>query len=181
MHAFQKQYSTVAVPKLTTAKQYASPYLIPKISRVVVNMGIGDLATLGKTPEDASAFIATMTGQQPVVVKARKAIAGFKIRAGMPVGVKVTLRGPRMHDFLIKFTQVVLPRTRDFRGITPTSIAPDGSLHLGIKDSTIFPETTQGSFQHPLQVTLVATPACSPDEARLLYEALGFVFQAQAN
>lgn len=177
MHAFQKQYSTVALPKLTADKQYASPYLIPKVEKVVVNMGIGDLTAQGTNPDEAVRFIAAITGQRPVVTKARKAIAGFKIRQGMPVGVKVTLRGKRMQDFLIKLMQVSLPRTRDFRGIKPSSIASDGSLHLGIKDSIVFPETAQGNFQHALQITLVATPACSPEEARTLYESLGFLFQ----
>lgn len=177
MHAYQKQYTTVAVPKLTANKQYASTYLIPKVEKVVVNMGIGDLIAAGKDVAEAEAFMSALVGQKAIVTKSSKAIAGFKIRQGMSVGIKVTLRGKRMHDFLAKLIQVALPRTRDFRGVKPSSIASNGSLHLGIKDSMVFPEVAQGNFQHPLQVSLVTTPACSPEEARVLFEALGFVFQ----
>lgn len=177
MHEYQKQYTTVAIPKLTAEKQYASSYLIPKVEKVVINMGIGDLLTAGKDTDEAEKFLAALSGQKAVITKSSKAIAGFKIRQGMPVGLKVTLRGKRMQDFLVKLAQVVLPRTRDFRGVKPSSIASNGSMHLGIKDSMVFPEVAQGSFQHPLQVTLVVSPACDPAEARVLFESLGFVFQ----
>jgi large subunit ribosomal protein L5 len=177
MHAYQKQYSTIAVPKLRENKEYPSVYLIPKVQKVVLNVGIGDHIASGKNADDVTAFLAAISGQKPVVTKSTKAIAGFKIRQGMDVGVKVTLRGRRMEDFLIKLTQVVLPRTRDFRGIKPSAIASNGSLNLGIKDSIVFPEVANGTFQHPLQITLVASPACNQEEARVLYEALGFVFQ----
>jgi large subunit ribosomal protein L5 len=166
MHEYQKQYTTVAIPKLTAEKQYASTYLIPKIEKVVINMGVGDLLTTGKDTKEAEAFLAAIAGQKAVVTKSSKAIAGFKIRQGMPVGMKVTLRGKRMEDFLIKLTTVVLPRTRDFRGIKPSSVASNGSLHLGIKDSMVFTEVSQGTFQHSLQ-----------EEGRLLFESIGFVFQ----
>jgi large subunit ribosomal protein L5 len=177
MHAYQKQYNTVAVPKLRETREYRSQYLVPKVSKVVINMGIGDHAAAGKNIDEVTSFLAAISGQKPVVTKARKAIAGFKIRQGMPIGARVTLRGRRMDDFLIKLLQVVLPRTRDFRGIKPGSIASNGSLNIGIKDSIVFPEVANGTFQHPLQVTLVLSPSASPEEARVLYEALGFVFQ----
>jgi large subunit ribosomal protein L5 len=177
MHEYLKQYTTVAVPKLTAEKQYASDYLIPKVEKVVINMGVGDLLTAGKDTDEAEKFLGAIAGQKAVVTKSSKAIAGFKIRQGMPVGMKVTLRGKRMQDFLVKLMQVALPRTRDFRGVKPSSIASNGSLHLGIKDSMVFPEVAQGTFQHSLQISLVVTPACSPEEARLLFESLGFVFQ----
>ena len=95
----------------------------------------------------------------------------------MEVGMKVTLRGARMHDFLIKLIQIALPRTRDFRGLKVSAVAPNGSLNLGIKDSMIFPEVSQGTFAHGMQVTIVPTP-CTPEEARLLYESLGFIFHS---
>ncbi|HSI20640.1 MAG TPA: 50S ribosomal protein L5 [Verrucomicrobiae bacterium] len=177
MHAYQKQYTTVAVPKLTEHTQYVSPYLVPKLEKVVINMGTGDILAAGKNMDEAAAFLSAISGQKAVITKSTKAIAGFKIRQGMPVGLKVTLRGKRMQDFMIKLTQVVLPRTRDFRGVKPSSIASNGSMHLGIKDSVVFPEVANGSFQHPLQVSMVVTPACSPEAARILFESLGFVFQ----
>jgi large subunit ribosomal protein L5 len=177
MHDFQKTYTEVAVPALTAAKSYSSTYTIPRVEKVVINLGIGDLAANGKSVEEAVAFLGAISGQKPVVTKATKAISGFKIRQGMEVGVKVTLRGRRMQDFLIKFTQIVLPRTRDFRGIKPSCIASNGSLHIGIRDSIVFPEVATGNFQHPLQVSLVVTPACTPEEARVLHQSLGFVFQ----
>lgn len=177
MHAYQKQYTTVALPKLTAEKQYASTYLVPKVDKVVLNMGIGDLVAAGKSVEEAANFLAAIAGQKAVVTKAGKAIAGFKIRKGMEVGLKVTLRGRRMQDFLTKLAQVVLPRTRDFRGLKPTAVSVNGSMHIGIKDSTVFPEVANSSFQHPLQVSLVVTPQCSAQEGRMLFEALGFVFQ----
>jgi large subunit ribosomal protein L5 len=141
---------------------------------------MGDLIAAGKNTDEVIEFIAAIAGQKPVLTKATKAIAGFKIRQGMTVGAKVTLRGKRMQDFLAKLIQVAIPRTRDFRGLKASSIAANGSMHLGIKDSMIFPEVAQGSFQHPMQISLVVTPACTPDEARILFEALGFVFQSNS-
>lgn len=176
MHQFLKQYNEVAVPKLKEHSSYASVYQIPKIEKVVVNIGIGSAIAHGKNEDDIARILSTITGQKPIVTKARKAIAGFKIRANMPVGMKVTLRGARMHDFMSKLTTVVLPRTRDFRGLKPTGIATDGNLHIGIKDSMIFPEVAQETFSQPLQVTVVST-AQTKEEARVLFEALGFVFQ----
>jgi large subunit ribosomal protein L5 len=177
MHAFLKQYNEVAVPKLKEQQSYSSPYLIPKIEKVVINVGLGDLIAAGKPLEELVTLVTLISGQKPVTTKARKAISGFKIRQGMEVGMKVTLRGARMHDFLIKLIQIALPRTRDFRGLKPSAVAPNGSLNLGIKDSMIFPEVSQGTFAHGMQITIVPTP-CTSEEARLLYESLGFIFHS---
>ena len=177
MHAFLTHYKEQVLPKLTAHKKYSSPYLIPKIEKVVLNIGVGSLQGNDKAIADAAATLTAISGQKPVITKARKAISGFKLRQGMDVGMKVTLRGERMHDFLIKLTQIALPRTRDFRGIKPSCIADNGSLHIGIKDSMIFPEVNQDATATGIQVTLSAT-SCSPEEARVLYEALGFVFQS---
>ena len=177
MHAFTKQYSEVAVPKLKELKKYASVYQIPRVEKVVLNVGIGSLQGNGKAIEEVAATLAAITGQKPIITKATKAISGFKVRQGMDVGMKVTLRGTRMNDFLIKLTQIALPRTRDFRGIKPSSVATNGSLHLGIKDCTIFPEANQDTASHGIQVSVVVTP-CTSEEAHALYGALGFVFQS---
>ncbi|CAN5199230.1 50S ribosomal protein L5 [soil metagenome] len=178
MHPFVKLYQDVAVPKLKENFSYASPYTIPKIEKVVVNVGLGDVLTNSGTVDQVAALLTKITGQKSVPTKARKAVAGFKIRQGMVVGLKTTLRGERMHDFLQKLSVIALPRSRDFRGLNPGAITPNGSLHIGIKDSMIFPEVAQENLSHPLQVTLVASTS-SLEEAQALYEALGFVFQGK--
>jgi large subunit ribosomal protein L5 len=174
MHPFIQQYTTVALPKLKELNTYASSYQIPKVTKVSVNAGIGDIATNGKAVDDVTNLLTQITGQKPIATKARIAIAGFKIRQNMIVGLKVTLRGVRMNDFLMKLSEIGLPRTRDFRGIPVTSITADGNLNIGLKDSMIFPEATEG-VTHSLQVTIVSS-AKTMEEARALYEGLGFVF-----
>lgn len=175
MHPYLKQYNEVVVPKLVEKTSYASKFLIPKIEKVVLNVGIGSVVASGKPTDNVTNTLVAIAGQKPVVTKSRKAISGFKIRQGVEVGMKVTLRGTRMYDFITKLTQIALPRTRDFRGLKPTSITADGCLHIGIKDSMIFPEVSQDAAGQSLQVTLVST-ARSQEEARLLFESLGFIF-----
>ena len=133
-----------------------------------------------KALEAVISLVIAITGQQPVQIKARKAIAGFKIRENMVVGLKTTLRGPRKDDFLYKLIQVVLPRTRDFRGLPPTSVTADGNLNIGIKDSMIFPELSQLGSSHGIQVTIVSS-ARTKEEAQILYQSLGFVFQKEGD
>lgn len=178
VHPFTTRYQDQVVPALKSEKQYASAYEIPRITHVVVNAGAGDILTAGKGMDQLVELIGKITGQRPVVVKAKKSIAGFKLRAGMEVGVKVSLRGDRMRDFLLKLTDVSLPRTRDYRGVKPTAIAKDGSLHVGIRDTQIFPEVANDNFHHPIQVSLVPARSMSQDEALRLYRGLGFHFQA---
>jgi len=176
MHLLTTRYNESVLPKLTQARQYPSTYLIPKVSKVSVNCGIGDVMTNGKAVEDVTKMLASITGQKPAEAKARTAISGFKIRQGQVVGLKTTLRGDRMNDFLLKLIEVALPRTRDFRGLKPSAITEDGTLNIGIRDSMIFPEVAnQEGTTHSLQVTVVSN-ARSKEEARLLYESLGFVF-----
>lgn len=177
MHPFLQHYSTVTVPTLKKQFTYASDFLVPKVEKVVINVGLGDLKENQGSMDQVAALIAKIAGQKPVYTKATKAVAGFKIRIGMTVGLKVTLRGERMHDFLQKMIVISLPRTRDFRGLTPGAITASGSLHLGIKDSMIFPEVANENTSHPMQVTIVAKTS-SKEEARALYESLGFVFQS---
>ncbi len=176
MHPFITRYNQVSIPKLKENRSYESEYAVPRVSKVSVNVGVGDTLANSKAIEVISTMVATITGQKPVEAKARKAISGFKIRQGMVVGLKTTLRGTRMHDFLAKLSQVALPRTRDFRGLVPTAITADGNLNIGIRDSMIFPELAQGEPGHGVQVTIVSS-ARTQEEARTLYESLGFVFQ----
>jgi large subunit ribosomal protein L5 len=176
MHPFTTLYNQTVLPKLKEHKEYASSFMIPKVTKVSVNVGVGDCVGNSKALEDVIALVTQITGQKPVQSKARKAISGFKIRENMVVGLKTTLRGERMNDFLIKLIEVVLPRTRDFRGLPPTGITADGNLNIGIKDTMIFPEVSQSGTSHGIQITVVST-AKSLEESRFLYESLGFVFQ----
>ena len=178
MHPFLTRYNQTVLPQLTAAKTYPSTFLIPKVTKVVINCGIGDLAGNDKAIEELATILTQVTGQKPVVTKAHKAIAGFKIRQGMVVGMKVTLHGERMQDFLIKLLDVALPRTRDFRGINPGGVTAAGSLNIGIKDASIFPEVPYGGMNHGLQVTVVST-AKTMEESQLLYHSLGFYFQSE--
>ena len=176
MHPFLKQYNEVTVPKLKEQFSFDSIYHIPKVSKVVINVGTGSTQTSGKSVDDIAKAIMLISGQKPAVTKSTKAISGFKIRKGMDVGMKVTLRGTRMHDFLIKFIEIALPRTRDFRGLKASGITADGCLHIGIKDSMIFPEVSQDGVGQSIQVSIV-TNARNQEEARAFFELLGFVFQ----
>jgi len=176
MHPLTTRYKEICLPKLTESHQYSSTYLIPRVSKVSVNCGIGDVMTNGKAVDEVVKLLASITGQKPAEAKARNAISGFKIRKDQVVGLKTTLRGGRMNDFLFKLIEIALPRTRDFRGLKPSAVTEDGSLNIGIRDSTIFPEAAElEGTGHGLQVTVVSN-ARSKDEARLLYESLGFVF-----
>ena len=178
MHPFTTTYNQTVLPKLKEHTTYSSDYLIPKVLKVSVNVGVGDCVGNTKALEEVIALVTQITGQKPVQAIARKAISGFKIRENMVVGLKTTLRGERMNDFLYKLIQVVLPRTRDFRGITPSSITADGNLNIGIKDSMIFPEVSQDAVSHGIQVTIVSS-ATTKEESKLLYQSLGFVFQSE--
>jgi large subunit ribosomal protein L5 len=180
MHPYIEHYTTKTVPALKAQFTYSSVYLVPKVTKVVINIGIGDIMTNGGTVDSVAAMLTKIAGQKPVRTKARTSVSGFKIRQGMEVGMKVTLRGERMQDFLHKLINVALPRTRDFRGLNPGAVTKDGSMHIGIKDSMIFPEVAQENTSHPMQITLVAKTA-SKEEARAFYESLGFVFQAASN
>ena len=178
MHPFLTTYHQTTVPKLKEQKKYVSEFAVPRVTKVSVNAGLGDYVGNTKAIEDISKLIATISGQKPVPTKARKAISGFKIREGMVIGLKATLRDQRMHDFLYKLIQVTLPRTRDFRGLVPTGVTADGNLNIGIRDCTIFPEASQGEGSYGLQVTVVST-ARTLEEATSLYRSLGFIFQKE--
>lgn len=179
MQPFLTQYQQNSIPKLKELKSYPSDYLIPKVVKASINCGIGDAVGNSKTIGELSQLIAEITGQKPVQVKARKAISGFKIRQNMIIALKVTLRGKRMYDFIYKLSQISLPRTRDFRGLKPSSLTPNGDLNIGIRDSIIFPEIQSDNTNHGIQVTISST-AKTLEEATVLYESLGFVFGSQS-
>jgi len=157
--------------------QYKSIMQVPKIEKIVVNMGLGEAKDNTKIIQIAVDEMATITGQQPVVTKAKKSIANFKLRAGMPIGVKVTLRGNQMYEFLDRFVNIALPRVRDFRGVNPNSFDGRGNYTLGIKEQLIFPEIEYDKVDkvRGMDITFVTT-ANSDEEARELLRLMGMPY-----
>lgn len=173
----QEQYEKKVVPALKEQFQYKNHMAVPKVMKVVVHIGIGAGLKDAKVLETAEATIKRITGQQPVKTKAKKSIANFKIREGMVVGLKVTLRGKRMWDFLTKFLTVALPRIRDFRGIKPTIVDDNGNASIGLKEHLAFPEISSDEVErlHGLEVT-VHTTAGNRAAGQALLTGLGFPF-----
>lgn len=156
---------------------YKNVMMIPKIEKIVVNMGVGEAATDSKAIEGAVRDLRTITGQQPMVTRARKSIASFHLRAGMPIGAKVTLRGDRMWEFLDRLFNVALPRVRDFRGINPNAFDGRGNYGLGIKEQLIFPEIEYDKIDKIRGMDIVVcTTAQTDEEARELLKLVGAPF-----
>ena len=153
---------------------------VPRIKKAVVNVGIGKIIKEGDKIDEVVNSIAAITGQKPLKTKARKAISGFKVREGMEVGVKVTLRGKRMWQFIDRFINATLPRTRDFQGIDRKSVDKGGSINIGIKEHMIFPEISPERVKHTfgLQVT-ISTDANSQEEGLELFKLLGFPIKSE--
>ncbi|WP_291289592.1 50S ribosomal protein L5 [Enorma sp.] len=158
--------------------QYKNVMMIPKIEKIVVNMGVGEAATDSKAIDGAVRDLRAITGQQPMVTRARKSIASFRLRAGMPIGAKVTLRGDRMWEFLDRLTAVAIPRIRDFRGISPDSFDGRGNFSMGVTEQLIFPEIDFDSVdrQRGMDITIVTT-ATTDEEGRALLDGFGFPFK----
>ena len=158
--------------------QYKNVMMIPKIEKIVVNMGVGEAATDSKAIDGAVRDLRAITGQQPMVTRARKSIASFRLRAGMPIGAKVTLRGDRMWEFLDRLTAVAIPRIRDFRGIPPDSFDGRGNFSMGVTEQLIFPEIDFDSIdrQRGMDITIVTT-AKTDEEGRALLDGFGFPFK----
>lgn len=140
MARLKERYKSEVIPAMMKQFGYRNPMAVPTIEKIVVNMGVGEAAHNPKALEGAIADMALITGQRPVVTRARKSIANFKLRAGMPVGCRVTLRGERMWEFLDRLINIALPRIRDFKGVNPKSFDGRGNYSLGIKEQIIFPE-----------------------------------------
>ena len=159
---------------------YKNVHQIPKIEKIVVNMGVGEAATDGKAIDGAVADLRTITGQQPMVTRARKSIANFKLRAGMPIGAKVTLRGDRMWEFLDRLIAVAIPRIRDFRGISPKSFDGHGNFSMGVTEQLIFPEIDYDKVDRTrgMDITIVTT-ATTNEEGKALRKAFHFPFKAE--
>jgi large subunit ribosomal protein L5 len=175
-----ERYRREVVPALMKEFDYVNPMEVPRIAKVVVNVGIGEAKDNDKALDAARGDVRTITGQQPVTVKARKSVAAFKLRAGMPVGIRTTLRGRRMYYFLEKLINVALPRIRDFRGVSPNGFDGMGNFSLGLREQIIFPEIDYDKIDklRGLEVTVVTT-ARTDEEGRSLLARLGMPFRNQ--
>lgn len=171
-------YNQTVVPKLMDQFKYANIHQVPKVVKVTVNRGLGEASQNAKALESSVAELATITGQRPVVTRAKRAIAGFKIRQGMPVGVMVTLRSERMYAFLNRLINLALPRIRDFRGISARSFDGRGNYTLGLREQLIFPEIDYDSIDQirGMDITIVTT-AQTDEEGRALLKELGMPFR----
>jgi len=157
---------------------YKNPFQVPKLTKVVVNMGLGEAISNIKVIDSAVSELAEISGQRPVVTRAKRSEAGFKLRAGMPIGCKVTLRGDRMYEFLDRLVNVALPRIRDFRGIPAKSFDGRGNYSLGIREQLIFPEVRYDKVDMVRGMDIsIETTARSDEEAQVLLEWLGFPFR----
>lgn len=172
------KYTNEIVPALFKEQEYKSIMQVPKLTKIVINMGIGDATTDTKKLDAAVAELELIAGQKPLITKAKKSLAVFKLREGMPIGTKVTLRGKRMYDFLDRLVNVSLPRVRDFRGVSKTAFDGFGNYTLGIKEQIIFPEIDFDKVQkvRGMDITIVTT-AKSNKEAYSLLEKMGMPFQ----
>jgi large subunit ribosomal protein L5 len=179
MARLQDQYKSEIVPKLKEKFGYRNVMQVPRLSKVVVNMGLGDAIENVKVIETAAAEIAIITGQKPVVTKARKSIANFKLREGVPIGVMVTLRRDTMYHFFDKLIAIALPRVRDFKGVSPRGFDGRGNYTLGIKEQIMFPEINYDKIDkiRGMNITIVTT-ARTDEEGLELLRLMGMPFRA---
>jgi large subunit ribosomal protein L5 len=172
------KYLTEVIPQLKARLGYNNIMQLPKLEKIVLSIGLGEATHEPKALEAAEKTLATISGQHPVTTRAKKSISAFKLRAGMPIGMMVTLRGKRMYDFFDKLVNVVLPRFRDFRGVSRDSFDGRGNYSLGIKEQIVFPEIEYDKVDkiRGFEVTIVTT-AKNDDEARDLLELMGMPFR----
>lgn len=175
---FKKYYFQEVRPKLAKKMGLTNLLAVPQVVKIVVNVGAGEAVVNKGVLEKISEQIVLITGQKPIITKAKKAVSAFKIRKGFPIGVKVTLRGERMYHFLEKIIKIILPRLRDFRGISLKSLDSSGNLNLGFKEQIIFPEIDFDKIDkiRGLQVTIV-TNCGNKEKGKLLFEELGIIFK----
>jgi large subunit ribosomal protein L5 len=176
----KKHYREVIIPALTEEFSYSNPHQVPGLVKVVVNTGVGDAAKESKVIEGAVEDLTLITGQKPVVTKARKSIAQFKLREGMPIGAHVTLRGDRAWEFVDRLVNLALPRIRDFRGLSDRQFDGNGNYTFGLTEQTVFHEINPDKIDRVrgFDITIVTT-AKTDDEGRALLRALGFPFIAK--
>ncbi len=176
----REMYDSDVRPKLQEEFGYSSPMQHPSITKIVLNMGVGEAKNNSKLLDEAVEQMAIIAGQRPAITRARKSIAQFKIREGMPIGCKVTLRGARMWEFYDRLTSVALPRIRDFRGVNPDSFDGRGNYALGLREQTIFPEIDYDGIDQVRGLdVIITTSAQTDDEGRALLRHLGMPFRAE--
>ena len=173
-----KKYKDAVVPQLMKDFTLKNIMQVPKLERIVVNMGLGEAVQNAKLVESATEELKALTGRKPVVTRAKKSIAGFKLREGMPIGVMVTLRGEQMYEFLDRLISVALPRTRDFKGISPKAFDGRGNYTLGVREQIIFPEINYDKVDRikGMNITFVTT-AETDEQGRALLKSLGMPFR----
>ena len=178
MARLKDKYRAEVAPALKQHFQYKNVMEIPRLEKIVINMGLGDCKDNAKALEVAVSELATISGQKPLVTKAKKSIANFKLRAGMNVGAKVTLRGDRMYEFTDKLVSIVLPRVRDFRGVSTKAFDGRGNYSLGVREQLIFPEIEYDKVEKIRGMEMIfVTTAKTDEEARELLRLLGMPFQ----
>ncbi len=173
-----ERFKTAVVPALMRERGYTNSLQVPRLEKIVINMGVGEGKDNAKVLDFAAADLATISGQRPVITRAKKSIANFKLRAGVPIGAKVTLRGTRMYEFLDRLINVALPRVRDFRGISPKAFDGRGNFALGLKEQVIFPEIVYDKIDKARGMDVViVTSARTDEEAKALLAHLGMPFR----
>ena len=178
MNRLKERYEKEAVPALTKEFGYTNVMAVPKIAKVVVNMGLGEATSNAKIIEVGADELGRITGQKPVVRRAKKSIAAFKVRKGQPIATSVTLRGERMYEFLDRLVSIALPRVRDFRGVSPKGFDGRGNFTLGLKDQLLFPEIDYMKVDKSRGMNVsVVTTAKTDEEARKLLQLIGMPFR----
>lgn len=179
MDRLQEKYNNEVVPALTEKFGYKNKMELPKIEKIIVNMGVGEAVGNPKALDAAVSDLTIISGQKPILTRAKKSLAAWKLRQGMPIGTKVTLRGVRMYQFLDKFMNVALPRVRDFRGISANSFDGRGNYAIGLKEQLIFPEIEYDKIDKIRGMNIViVTTAKTDEEARELLKLMGMPFKA---
>lgn len=178
----QQQYEDSIIKAMTEKFGYTNPLQVPKVSKIVLNMGVGDATQDKKRVDQAAAEMELIAGQKPVITKAKKSIAQFKLREGMPIGCKVTLRRTHMYEFLDRFVTIALPRVRDFRGLNAKSFDGRGNYATGLKEQLIFPEISYDKVDRIRGMDVIVTTTANTDEeARELLRLFGFPFEGEAD
>lgn len=178
MSRLQEYYRETVVPQLQERLGITNPMRVPKITKITINMGVGEAVGDKKILDNAVADMTRISGQKPVIRNARKSVAGFKIREGFPIGAKVTLRRERMYEFLDRLVNIAIPRVRDFRGLNPRSFDTQGNYSMGVREQIIFPEIDYDQIDEirGMDITITTT-ATNPEEGRALLEAFNFPFK----
>jgi len=174
----RERFRTAVVPALMKERGYGNPFQVPRLEKVVINMGVGEGKENPKVLDFATADLQAIAGQKPVITRAKKSIANFKLRENVPIGCKVTLRGPRMYEFLDRLVNVALPRVRDFKGVPPKGFDGRGNYNMGLKEQVIFPEIVYDKVDkvRGMDITMVTT-AETDEEAKALLTHLGVPFR----